>query len=339
MHLKRPLAPAAIALTAVLALVGCGSQPTNAATAGTTSDAGTSASAAAPTSVTVEDNRGSQTVKVPPTSVAAFDNRTFETLSDWGVKLSVASVSLMPKTIAYKQDASIVDVGTHNEPNLELIVAAEPDVVIIGQRFTQFYDDIKALVPNATVIELDPREGQPFGDELKRQVSVLGEVFGKQDEAKKLTSDYDAALERVKAAYDPTQKAMAINVSGGKIGYIAPGKGRTLGPIFKDAGLTPALDVNDSSTNHEGDEISVEAIAASNPEWILVMDRSAAIDADKPDFKPAAEIIEGTEALKNVPAVQKGQIVYMPADTYTNEGIQTYTEFLNGFADALEGAK
>ena len=29
----------------------------------------------------------------------------------------------------------------------------------------------------------------------------------------------------------------------------------------------------------------------------------------------------------------------MPADTYTNESIQTYTEFLNDFADALEAAK
>ena len=26
----------------------------------------------------------------------------------------------------------------------------------------------------------------------------------------------------------------------------------------------------------------------------------------------------------------------MPADTYTNEGIQTYTEFFNALADALE---
>lgn len=339
MDFKRPLAPAALALTAALALVGCGSAAPGEAGSGSSPAESTSASGAAPTTATVEDNRGSHTVDVPPTSVAAFDNRTFETLSDWDVKLSVAAVSLMPETIAYTKDSSIVDVGTHNEPNLELIVAADPDVVIIGQRFTQFYDDIAALVPDATLIELDPRDGQPFGDELKRQVTVLGEVFGKQTEAKKLTDDYDAALARVKAAYDPSQKAMAINVSGGEIGFIAPGKGRALGPIFTDAGLTPALEVAESSTNHEGDDISVEAIAASNPEWILVMDRSAAVDADNPEFKPAAEIIEGTDALKNVPAVQKGQVVYMPADTYTNEGIQTYTEFLNDFADALEAAK
>ena len=58
-----------------------------------------------------------------------------------------------------------------------------------------------------------------------------------------------------------------------------------------------------------------------------------------PCLAPAAEIIEASDALLNVPAVQKGQIVYLPADTYLNEGIQTYTEFLNDFADALESAK
>ena len=335
MDLKRHLAPAALALTAAITLAGCSAQtPAN-----TTSPAPSASESTVAQSVTIEDNRGSYTFDATPTKVVALDNRTFETLSDWDVKLSAAAVSLMPTTIAYKDDASVVDVGTHNEPNLELIAAADPEIVVVGQRFTQFYDDIAALVPDATLVELDPRDGEPFADELKRQVAVLGDVFGKQAEATKLGEDFDAALARVKAAYDPAQKAMAINVSGGEIGYIAPGKGRTLGPIFTDAGLTPALEVAESSDNHEGDEISVEAIAASNPEWILVMDRSAAVDADNPEYKPAAEIIEASEALKNVPAVQKKQVVYMPADTYTNESIQTYTEFLNSFADALEGAK
>ena len=330
MHISRPLVPAAVALTAVVALAGCGSPASSDADA---------APADAASSVTVEDNRGTLTLDSPPASVVALDNRTFETLSDWGIQLAAAPVALMPATNPYSEDASIADIGLHSEPNLELIVAAEPDVVVIGQRFTQYYDDIAALVPEATLIELDPRDGEPFAEELKRQVTVLGEVFGKQDEAATLAAEYDAALARVTAAYDPEQTAMAVNVSGGEIGFIAPGQGRTLGPIFADAGLTPALEVEESSGNHEGDEISVEAIDASNPEWILVLDRSAAIDADTPEFTPAAEIIEASDALRNVPAVQEGQIVYLPADTYLNEGIQTYTEFLNDFADALESAK
>ncbi len=67
------------------------------------------------------------------------------------------------------------------------------------------------------------------------------------------------------------------------------------------------------------------------------MDRDAAVAADEPDYKPAADLLKNSDALKNVTAAKEGNVLVMPADTYTNEGIQTYTEFINDFADALEG--
>ena len=272
----------------------------------------------------------------PPTSVVALDNRTFETLSDWGVELSAAAVSLMPDTIDYIEDDSILDVGTHNEPDLETIVAAEPDLVVNGQRFAQYHDDIASLVPDATILELDPREDEPFDAELKRQITVLGEVFDKQDEAEQVIADFDAAVERVEAAYDEDQTVMAVTTSGGEIGYLAPGVGRTLGPAFDIFDLTPALEVDGASDDHQGDDISVEAIADSDPDWILVMDRDTAVAADEDGYETAENILSASEALSGVSAVKDEQIVYMPVDTYTNEGIQTYTEFFNAFADALE---
>ncbi len=131
---------------------------------------------------------------------------------------------------------------------------------------------------------------------------------------------------------------MGVNVSGGEIGYVAPSNGRTLGPLFDILGLTPALEV-EGSDDHQGDDISVEAIADSNPDIILVMDRDAAVAADEATYQPAAQVIEGSEALKNVNAVKNGNVIYMPNDTYTNEGIQTYTEFLNMIAEQLEAAQ
>ena len=143
----------------------------------------------------------------------------------------------------------------------------------------------------------------------------------------------------MKAAYDPSKKVMAVITSGGEINYAAPGAGRTLGPVFEILGLTPALTV-DGSTDHQGDDISVEAIADSNPDWILVMDRDAGIGGDAGDgnYKPANELLANSEALQNVTAVKEQRIVYMPQYTYLNEGIQTYTTFFNAFADALEKA-
>jgi iron complex transport system substrate-binding protein len=71
---------------------------------------------------------------------------------------------------------------------------------------------------------------------------------------------------------------------------------------------------------------------------MIVMDRDASFAPEDRDegSAPAAEVLEDSEALKNVPAIEDDNIVYFPEDTYLNEGIQTYTEFFNTFADKLE---
>jgi len=331
MSRSRLLTAAGLGLASLLAVTGCAAEGAPAEEPSSTPEA--------VTSVTIEDNNGTHTLELPLTSVVATDNRTFETLSDWGVELTAAAVSLMPDTVGYVNDTSIIDLGSHREPNLEAVVAVAPQLIINGQRFAQYHDDFASLAPDAVVLELDPRDGEPFADELKRQTAVLGEIFGKQDEAKALTDALDDAIARVQAAYDPADTVMAVNTSGGNIGYIAPTVGRTLGPIFDLFELTPALQIEEGTDDHQGDDISVEAIAQSNPTWILVMDRDAAVSATDPAFVAAADILENSEPLAGVTAVVEGNIVYMPADTYTNEGIQTYTEFLNAFADALEAAK
>lgn len=329
MSMPRTLTATSIGLVGLLALAGCASG--NAAE--------TEETESSPASVMIEDNTGEHEIAAPPSSVVALDNRTFQTLSDWGVELSAGAVALMPDTVSYLDDDAIVDIGLHSEPDLEAIVAVEPDLIISGQRFTQHNAAIADLVPDATIIDLEPREGEAFDAELTRQTLALGEIFGKQDEAQKLVDEFDAAVERAKAAYDDADTVMAVNTSGGTIGYLAPTVGRSLGPVYDILGLTPALEVDEASDDHQGDEISVEAIAASNPDWMLVLDRDAVFAAETPDYVQASEILESSEALTGVTAVAEDQIVYMPTDTYLNEGIQTYTTFFNDLADALEGVK
>ncbi|KAB1644099.1 siderophore ABC transporter substrate-binding protein [Gulosibacter chungangensis] len=324
----------AIAAISAFALAGCATSGDTAPT-----DAASTEAAAAAGTVTIEDNTGTHEIQTPVETVVALDNRTFETLSDWGIELAAAPVDLMPETIPYASDESIVNIGNHREPNLELIVAAQPDVIISGQRFSQYDEEIAKLVPDAVIINLDPRDGEDFGAELERQTLALGELFGKQTEAEQLVTDFQTARDRVTAAYNPEQTVMSVIVSGGEIGYSAPGEGRTFGPLYNIFNFTPSLEVDDASTDHQGDDISVEAIADSNPDWILVMDRDAGTSSSEEEgYQPAEEIIAGAEALQNVTAVQEGNIYYVPADTYTNESIQTYTEIYNGMADAFEGA-
>lgn len=276
------------------------------------------------------------TVPAKPESVIATDNRVFGTLAEWGIELSAAPVDLMPKTSnldVYRDDSATVNMGNHREPNFETVVAADPDLIINGQRFMDHADEMKKQAPEAAFVDSSfVAEDGDVDKNLIELTEMLGETFGKQDEADKLVKDFEESIDRAKAAYDSEDTVAGLITSGGTINYSAPTYGRAVGPVFDILDMTPAIETEGSS-NHQGDDISVEAIASANPDWIIVLDRDAAVEEDPATAK---ELIEESEALKNVTAVKEDQIVYMAPEFYTAEDIQHYTELFNQLADAWE---
>ena len=306
-----------------------------------TSDAGTSeeASGNAEDSSTVEvtDMVGTDhSVPADPSSVVATDNRTFRTLAQWDVDLAAAPVDLMPADMEvlekYTQNEELLNIGNHREPDMEMVIAAEPDLVINGQRFSQHEEAItEAVGDDVPIVNTDiDTESGAIDEEFRNQITLLGEVFGHEDDADALIADFDEALERAQEAYDPEVEVAGLITSGGDINYSAPTTGRAIGPLYDILELTPALE-DDGSNVDTGDDISVEAIAAANPEFLIVMDRDAAVGDGT--SAGAKELIEESEALKNVPAVENDNIYYMPADFYVAEDIQNYTVVLNELAD------
>ena len=292
-----------------------------------------------PATVEITDVRGTVTVPVNPGRVVSLDNRTYDTLAAWGVELVAAPKGVMPVDSPYVQDDAVLDIGNHREPNLELIAAANPELVIIGQRFAGFYDEIKALVPNAAVIDLNfdvseaaESPGENFVNGFIDTTRALGMIFDKNADAAKLTADFEQAIADIKAAYNGTDTIMSVIVSGGNIGFSAPGAGRVWGPMYEIFGWVSSLDVMNTTSDHQGDEINVEAIAQSNPDWFLVLDRDAGVSGES---VPAQDIIDDSPALQNTTAIREGNIVYAPNDTYTNESIQTYLKLFSDLAEAF----
>lgn len=189
--------------------------------------------------VEITDVHGTVTVPVNPQNVVALDNRTFETLSDWGIELAAVPKGVMTADSPYVDDESVLDIGNHREPNLEILAAAEPELVIIGQRFAEYYDDIKALVPNAAVIDLNfdvsetaSRPGDNLINGLINSTLTLGKIFDKTEEAEQLVTEFEKAIENAKSAYNGSDTVMSVIVSGGNIGFSAPGSGRVWGPMY-----------------------------------------------------------------------------------------------------------
>ena len=289
--------------------------------------------------VEITDVHGTVTVPVNPERVISLDNRTFDTLAEWGVELVAVPKGVMPADSPYVLDESVLDIGNHREPNLEIIAAADPDLVIIGQRFASYYEEIKALVPNAVVIDLNfdvseeaDSQADNFVNGFTDTTTALGMIFDKNEEAAQLVADFNQSIENVRTAYNGTDTVMSVIVSSGNIGYSAPGAGRVWGPMYEIFGWVSSLETENNTSDHQGDEINVEAIAQSNPDWLLVLDRDAGVSGES---LPAQDIIDASPALQNTTAIREGNIVYAPDDTYTNESIQTYIKLFNSLAIAF----
>ena len=69
---------------------------------------------------------------------------------------------------------------------------------------------------------------------------------------------------------------------------------------------TPALEVSNSTAGHKGDDVSVEAIAQTNPDWLFVLDRDA--QHLMPKSTPAKDVISKSPALQNTTAVSKNKL-------------------------------
>lgn len=292
------------------------------------------------TTIEIRDIHGTVTVPINPEVVVALDNRSYETLEDWGIALAAAPKGVMPDDLSYVADESVQDIGNHREPNLEVIAAVQPDLVIVGQRFAGYYEDIKAIVPEAAVIDINldvSEEAEDPGENLingfVNNTTILGQIFQKETEANELISEFQASIDGVKAAYNGEDVVMSVIVSGGNVGFSAPGYGRVWGPLYNIFGFVPALGVDGSTTDHQGDEISIEAIAQSNPDWLFVLDRDAGVSSS--ESQPAQDVIANSPALQNTTAVMEGNIVYAPNDTYTNESIQTFIELFNIIGEAF----
>ena len=323
MSMPRTLAVAALGAASLIAIAGC-SAPAEAEAPET--------SAEEYYPVTVTDMAGNEVTIESADSVAVTDNRFFQLAADWDLPVSVAPRDLMSPENPLADDEDILNIGTHGEPDFEQIVAADPDLVINGYRFSgeENAQGVQDAAPDAAFVEMTGPEGQSVDEYVTESLTLMGAVFNREAEAEALIEEFHTAVDGAKDAYDPESTVMGLITSGGEINYANPTDGRGSSIFFDLLDLTPALDA-EGSENHTGDSVSLEALAGANADFFTVLDRDAAVGEG--EVTPALDLITSSTALANVPAVQNEAIYVFPADYYLTEDVFAYITVLNGLAD------
>ena len=312
-------------LSCAFALAACGGQDGSASV-----QAGSAAAEVPAGSVKVQTAHGEAVVPQNPERVAVYDLGAVDTLSKLGVKIGA---SVDAQRLAYL-DAPLKDAvkaGTLFEPNYEALNAYNPQLIVIGSRMAKdkVSDELAKLAPTIDMTA----QTDNMKESAKARIDAYGRIFGKQAEADALKAEIDKTFADAKAAAQGKGKGLVILVNAGKLSAFGSDS-RLGGWIHRDIGV-PAVDEAIKEGSH-GQPVSFEYIKEKNPDWLFVLDRSAAIGEEG---QAAREVLNNPLVAQST-AWKKGQVVYLPPETYLAAGgAQELLNAGNLLKDAFSQAK
>lgn len=192
-----------IMLVFVLVLSGCGagtaSKDGSSSNGTTNSDQGAAQgenkTEAAPETRTIKHALGETEIKGVPKRIVALEWLYAEDVLALGIQpVGIADIEGMNEwvNIPVEIGSEVTDVGTRQEPNVELIASLKPDLIIgLKSNIEGNYEAFKSIAP--TVV-FDPYPGEGQGDQYEEMVNTfntIADVLGKKDEAAKVLSDLD----------------------------------------------------------------------------------------------------------------------------------------------------
>lgn len=242
--------------------------------------------------------------------------------------------------------------GTVKTPDLEAVMACEPDLILMGGRMAEYMDKLGEIAP---VLRLTTVSDDGLVEAIRANAKTIGAIFGEGEQVDALLAQYDARIAALSAIADGKTCVLGMSTSGSfnllgndgrcslivneigfdNIGADAATTGGSSGGHGSsdssegdsgrggghggDSTDTEGSDTEGGSTPTHGNEVSFEAIVALNPDYIFVMDRDSAIGTNGAQM--AQEIMEN-ELIIKTDAYRNGNLVILenPGIWYLAEG-------------------
>lgn len=334
---KRPLWTAmATALAATISVAGCSSpesndsEPADAQTENPTADHAENVAnndAVSTHTVTVDTARGDIDLAMNPSPLVVYDMTLLQDLAALDVAVDGAPSDLPLDNLHSETQPEPKEVGTLFEPDLEALNAMQPQAILVGSRMAEKYDELANIAPTLDMT-IDTAN---IYESSKQRLHDLGALFGKSAEAAKLQNDIDSLITEAKAVTKDSGTGLVVMVNGNKMSVY--GADSRYGFIHNVVNV-PIADDQIKDGRH-GQPISFEYLQKTNPDWLFVVDRSAAIGEDS----VGAKAVLDNPLVAQTTAWQKDQVVYLSPDSYLAFGgyyqwIQDLTTIKNAFASA-----
>ena len=221
-----------------------------------------------------------------------------------GTLAGTTADAIEERQLALGEDVAIV--GTVKEPNLEEIIAADPDFVILAADVAaqaNFHDALTATaIPHAYY------RTDTF-DEYLTMLEQFCSLTGRQDLYEQnglaVRSEIEAVLERAKGRPSPTALLVRAYSSGAK----AKGADNLAGVILEDLGADNLVSRHESLL----EELNMEEIIAADPDFLFITTMGS---TDEAAMSYMADTFESNPAWSGLSAVKNGRYLLLPRDLF-----------------------
>ncbi|RXZ79364.1 iron-siderophore ABC transporter substrate-binding protein [Paenibacillaceae bacterium] len=244
---------------------------------------------------TIPHLKGELTLTETPQNIVVLDVQYVDQFLALGLLPSGSVVattdnSELPKYLG-DQLGDIQIVGTREDPNLEAIIALEPDLIISTEFQDKVYEDLLKIAP---VLKMERNE------DWRSVLQTFGTIVNKPEVAKKVLSDYDAKIEELKGKLaDKLQnETVALIRPRDNIVRLHMTSHRTSEILYVDLGLNPppmAVDSEQTSL-----PISLEVLPELGADHLFLLRDDTNVEL--------TEEFQKTSIWKNLKPVQNNQI-------------------------------
>ena len=308
---KRPLlATVTAALLVSISLTGCSSNTSetdDTKVENHTADAASNVAdndAVSVKTIEVDTVRGDVSLPINPAPLVVYDMTLLQDLAALDIAVAGAPSGLPLDNLHSETQPDPEEVGTVFEPDLEALNAMQPQAILVGSRMAEKYDALSSIAPTLDMT-IDTAN---IYESSKQRLHDLGALFGKSAQAAKLQGNIDNLIEQTQAATQDKGEGLVVMVNGNKLSVY--GDKSRYGFIHTVLDI-PMADDQVSDARH-GQPISFEYIQKVNPDWLFVLDRSAAIGEDS----IGAKAVLDNPLVAQTNAWSKDQVVYLSPDSY-----------------------
>jgi iron complex transport system substrate-binding protein len=267
--------------------------------------------------VTVEADNGPVTIEAMPEAIVSLSSTATEMLFAFGAGPQVVAVDDQSN---YPEDTPMTDLSGFT-PNIEAILAYEPDLVLIG------YDpgDLVASLEAAGVPVIYYNAALTVEDTY-RQIEAIGVATGHVEESIVVSESVETELAKIAAdAPDVPEDTTYYHELDNT--YYTATSSTFFGQIYGMFGIDNIADPADNDGSAFGyPQLSSEFIVSADPELIFLADVLYGESAESVAARPGWEVLS---------AVREGNVVELDSDIASRWGPRI-VDFAQSVADALE---